>query len=102
MVSNPRTVMMCGLLVLAAGAALGSRLAPTARGDAPAAVPAFAGWNWPWAGHEPVAGAAARAAGPTEAAVDTTADAVTAPGIEGDRRPRMPRMSRDTMARPSR
>jgi hypothetical protein len=107
MVRNPRTLMMCGLLALATGMALGSRIAPTATGLAPAATPAFAqrvaASGGPWATREaPAYTTAAPAPAPAETTVDTPLDAATAPGIEGGRQPRMPRMSRETMARPSR
>ncbi|WP_133477644.1 hypothetical protein [Cognatilysobacter segetis] len=104
MVRNPRTLMVCSLLALATGMALGSRLAPGAS-DAAAdgwMTPALADRLAAWQGHR-WARPAVAVDGPAGNAI--TVDIDTAPeaaGLEGGRHPRMPRMSRDTMARAAR
>ena len=104
MVRNTKALMLCSLLALATGLALGSRLAPVT-GDVatpPMQPSARAGLLDDWNGRvwraEPAADAPPSDALPR----DALAQASEPTGLEGDRQPRMPRMSRETMARPSR
>lgn len=101
MVRNPRTLMMCSLLAVATGMALGSRMAPTAVDMAmgPAAMPRLAGRIEAWLQHDtsvvPPAAAPMVVAGQDDGAhVDAT--------LEGHRQPRGPRTSREGTARTAR
>jgi hypothetical protein len=97
MVRNPRTLMMCSLLALATGLALGSQMAPSATDamPSPALVPALAQRLQAWV--RPETGMAAPAIDPIQSAADdgTTRD----PTLEGARQPRGPRMSREGSVR---
>jgi hypothetical protein len=95
MVRNPRTLMMCSLLALATGLALGSQLAPTVAGNSGDRVPAFAERLHAWAAPQPAAAYVPPAAMPALLDTDPTADNAA----EGGRQPRMPRASRDAQAR---
>lgn len=107
MVRNPRTLMVCSLLALATGMALGSRLAPMLAGADAGATPAverIESWS-PWTRSD----ASADVRHGDSIAVDAQAPAADGPslpakaaGLEGDRHPRMPRMSRERMARTGR
>jgi hypothetical protein len=102
MVRNPRTLMVCSLLALATGMALGSRLAPMlADAGATPAVERIESWS-PWTRSD----ASADVRHGDSIAVDAQALAVDRPaevaGLEGVRHPRMPRMSREQMARTAR
>lgn len=98
MVRNPRTLMMCSLLALAMGLALGSQIAPTTANvaAAPAAVPPLAERLEAWVRPQ------AAVATPSLAPLEATTDAAPDPTLEGGRQPRMPRMSREALARPMR
>ena len=105
MVRNPRTLMVCSLLALATGMALGSWLAPSADGTpprasfAPALADRLAAWQGQaWTRVDPAVDALRVNAVPVEADAPTPATG----GIEGERQPRMPRMSRETLARAAR
>jgi hypothetical protein len=94
MVRNPRTLMMCSLLALATGLALGSQIAPTAVALTPATrpLPALAQRLQAW-GRPDTPMVAPRALPPLVATDDLD------PTLDGERQPRMPRMSRDALAR---
>lgn len=105
MVRNPRTLMVCSLLALATGMALGSWLAPTADGTTAGAAfaPALADRLAAWQGQAWTRTEAAVDAPPVNAIpVEADASVPATGGIEGERQPRMPRMSRETMARVAR
>ncbi|GAB6195506.1 hypothetical protein [Lysobacter xanthus] len=88
MVRNPRTVMMCGLLVLAMGMALGSRVAP---GPDVTATPA----PGPWLLEQVFGSPKSMRPAPVAATPIDVAASADAPGLEGHRHPRGPRSPRD-------
>ncbi|TZF88278.1 hypothetical protein [Cognatilysobacter lacus] len=103
MVRNPRTLMMCSLLALATGMALGSWLAPSGNAVAPTQVPTLLPQLLERL-HAGEQSADAMPSRPTEAPANLAADANTSSdsGLEGNRQPRMPRAPRDASERPMR
>ena len=89
--------MMCSLLALATGLALGSQIAPTATDAAPAVLPALGDRLQAWVRHD--AEPALPSTAPTIAAGPEISTDLT---LEGGRAPRMPRTSREALARPMR
>lgn len=104
MVRNPRTLMVCSLLALATGMALGSRLAPGPEAVAPHVQLALDDRIEAWAWRPRPAALSADVPASTAIAVDAAqaGTSVADTGLEGARHPRTPRMSRETMARTAR
>jgi hypothetical protein len=96
MVRNPRTLMMCSLLALATGLALGSQIAPAVVGTPATRMPAFAERLHAWGVRQPdTAYAPPPTALPPIRDTDPTIDST----LDGGRQPRLPRASRDAQAR---